>query len=509
MWRRKVLWAVDFDFLSKERQEVFWGQDTLWPLTREEMQLRSSYVRNILWSGNLSNLAEKHDIPVQTIVVLSNLCSTYNELDSELSQNKSWLGHYSINNLNFFIEVYRICSIGKLVKYLKNSRWALFLSHDILTRILRLPQKDNYKELQKIVQDCPLEQIPLTVSTYLFHINWFEQEVELLIKKNHSRIIQDFIRLSNSIEELIETLKDDSLLDPVVTIWRIKYGILTWLCKSIEELRGLISDPLFIGQIQIGNTQAFMKVSKKCRNITDLKNISGNRYLRSPFSNYENSRVLEDMLDAQIQENGLDELQYLRIEISKFLENIWLEKPEKEVIYWDYELNIYVRLGWTVDYPEIAEALILLVQQYIERWASKIFWKINIIPRYTQSKPSEELFTHERTYFLSVAWTSFKEAMLKKNTIPMYLSHSKLSHDEDVPSIVSWWMEYHNIKNAIISNIDLEDSRDMYNFALDQDLEAICIECIKNLQALEAKILALKQKKPMQRIAKKMWSLLQ
>jgi len=57
-----------------------------------------------------------------------------------------------------------------------------------------------------------------------------------------------------------------------------------------------------------------------------------------------------------------------------------------------YDISIYVRYGHQVDYPEIAEAVIVFIQEYIRRYPSSCWGNIRIVPREVDKKPHEELF---------------------------------------------------------------------------------------------------------------------
>ena len=96
---------------------------------------------------------------------------------------------------------------------------------------------------------------------------------------------------------------------------------------------------------------------------------------------------------------------------------------------------MYVRYGHMVNYPEIAELLILFAQKYIEEKHSKYFSSIRIIPRMKDEKPSEFLFD-ENTKFYPVQGKEF-DMTLHTYATPVFFSHSSNKQLYGTPNIIS------------------------------------------------------------------------
>ena len=384
--------------LSPQRVESFWNSG--YEATQKWIK---SYIQNILRWWKLSDIANKHNISIEMVIILSNLCNTYKQLDTGLSQSPILFDTYPQNNIIYIIERFWITSIPELSAYIEASQWSLYLPNTILQSVFSLSsEEEKYDDFKQILEECPRQYIPLAISTYLQHLEWIDQKSQEDFQKvAQGRILclSEFIKVSSSLSEFIGIFQNELITDIFTQIWEIKFRIIIALCTSVTELIEVIQDQNFVANVGLSNPTQFKAASLLCSNIQELKNVTWNRYLSHPFSGRSNSQVLSDMLQENMEDTDFDELGYFRNRISDFLDSVWISKSSEEVTLGEYELNIYVRLGWTIDHPEIAEVLILFLQEYLDRWWSRIFGKINVVPREVHNKPSEELFTHEKTRF--------------------------------------------------------------------------------------------------------------
>lgn len=87
-------------------------------------------------------------------------------------------------------------------------------------------------------------------------------------------------------------------------------------------------------------------------------------------------------------------------------------------------LAIYFRLGNHIDYPEVGDAIIIFMQEYLKYFRDASFFSsIRIIPRDADKRPNNSVLKDKNTQFYEVYGAEFLHA-LHNGAIPIYLSHS-------------------------------------------------------------------------------------
>jgi hypothetical protein len=158
------------------------------------------------------------------------------------------------------------------------------------------------------------------------------------------------------------------------------------------------------------------------------------------------------------------------------------------------DIALYVRYGHQVDYPEIAEALIFAVQEYIWSWKSQVFKWIRILPRKPQdfNRPSQFLLEENNTTFHNVHWDRFKE-LLCEGAVSIYLSHSS-NQANNHGAMLSGWMKGKKINEGDrFSKIELEHRRLVKEncfYPWDTPIERYIQEIINQLIAMEKHIIS-------------------
>jgi hypothetical protein len=158
------------------------------------------------------------------------------------------------------------------------------------------------------------------------------------------------------------------------------------------------------------------------------------------------------------------------------------------------DIALYVRYGHQVDYPEIAEALIFAVQEYIRNWKSQVFRWIRILPREPEvfNRPSQFLLKKNNTTFHNARWNRFKE-LLCKGAVSIYLSHSS-NEPNDIGAMLSGWMKGKKISEGDrVSQIELEQEQLVKESCFcpwDTPIERYIQEIIDQLIAMEKHIIS-------------------
>lgn len=151
------------------------------------------------------------------------------------------------------------------------------------------------------------------------------------------------------------------------------------------------------------------------------------------------------------------------------------------------ELAIYLRYWHIVDYPEIWEYIILFLNKYIEQWYSKYLSWIRVIPRHKNYFPRSWFFKWNEIKKYNIEWKKFK-LTLKKFAIPFHLSHSIYEDTEDLPYIISWWMDQEGNPNEIDLWLELENRYDNIIKTNEKTIDEILKQVIKVMQELDKKL---------------------
>ncbi len=320
-------------------------------------------------------------------------------------------------------------------------------------------------------------------------------DLQYLSHKKRGQILRSrstWIELAWISEHLIAVLE----IADLVILFRNKYDNINSINLSRlltkynkKSVAKMLEDPQFRRMIDITHDNSFERILSILGSKGEMESFPINRYMWHTHGQNVCSTFLEEMLARQVKSNP----DFCEIEFLREVCSIFLLEQEREFQYVSPELpritlNIYLRYGQYVDYPEIAEAFILFTQTYIKQWYSHLFTGINIIPRLTWNKPSEELFEDENTTFLEVKWEGFTQIMSKADSACVYLSHSRKSHLGTAPCVISAWMD-HSIPNSVMSWIELERRTDTNRFTHNASIQMILQDFFQSLQGLERKIL--------------------
>lgn len=189
-----------------------------------------------------------------------------------------------------------------------------------------------------------------------------------------------------------------------------------------------------------------------------------------------------DKYDDEIRFNN-----WKRINSFQLLNMPWKYKKLIEKLQIDtdkHELSIYIRYWNTVNYPEIAESIVMFLKKYINQGFSRYFSSIRILPVEADKTISEPIFDENIKYY-PVYSDEFKAAHICSSFL--YLSHSSVINPWNTPWIISetsWLKQDFNI----YSEIELEKDKSINWFESENNLYNILRENLKNIQELEAKL---------------------
>lgn len=149
-----------------------------------------------------------------------------------------------------------------------------------------------------------------------------------------------------------------------------------------------------------------------------------------------------------------------------------------------HELAIYIRYWNTVDFPEIAESIVIFLKKYINKGFSRYFSSIRILPVEADKTISKELFD-EKTRYYPVYGDEFKTLHICASSL--YLSHSSVINPWNTPWIISNRSKSRDEFN-IKTKLELEQDKSEDWFEEKQSLNSVLTEILHNIQALEYKL---------------------
>lgn len=149
-----------------------------------------------------------------------------------------------------------------------------------------------------------------------------------------------------------------------------------------------------------------------------------------------------------------------------------------------HELAVYIRYWCTVDYPEVAESIVIFLKKYIEAWFSKYFSWIRILPKENDRSISQWIFD-EKTRLFNYFWDEFKASHLFASFF--YLSHSTVINPWNTPWIHSLSSKHNDWFN-VVSEIELESDYSIKWFEKLNGLNSILREVMNNIQSLETEL---------------------
>lgn len=387
--------------------------------------------------------------------------------------------------------------------------WNRIISLVLLEKMVRMFADSSNEDFERLCENEDVRDVIVYA---------WEENLERIIALCKS--IEDFERLCND--------KNTSNMIKYARVWNFQKMIA--LCKSIEDFERLCRDEhmrYLFKWIKEENLKRIWELYN-IRSIEDFERISKNKYIRNELE-YLRESDLERMIDfckgdVQIFErlckciyiNGeldftsdcslilwdtLEQymidasssdinkyiLGYFRKQAQNFLDTRSKVSGRKTPVKKD--ISLYVRYWHTVDYPEIAEAVIIFVQEYRKYFSDTSFIQdIRIIPYRGRDKPNTTLF-QDGTMFYDVRGREFESA-LHDWSIAVFLSHStNSSTDETVPNIISAWMEYKKREWDIILPFELEKDRQQeWDKTKDTTLDELFEDMFHTLQSMEDRL---------------------
>ena len=348
----------------------------------------------------------------------------------------------------------------------------------------------EYNDIKSIIQDKDIE---IKSRVYLIrNIKWKINKDEIIEMSSNTFDANIFL---NILKKIKTELTQKEILN-IISKWKINIIIVRELVKNnlnYNFLKELEKYYIPITSILFNEKLKWSNISKQLiRNLE--KNPSKNLYdmmensTESVFNNITKWKNIYNK--EEVEENWK--------RISTFQEKN-TSKSNKEIVEKlnlnknKLELSIYVRYWAQVDYPDIAEYIIMFLNKYINKWYSKYFSWIRIIPRESNKKPREEIINKENIEFYQVKWDDFKVG-LHTYAIPLFLSHSTNSNIHGTPNIITSFMGKSRNKisknNDTKSKIELEKQYNspLENFNENSSLEKILKEIMQNIIDLEKEL---------------------
>lgn len=349
-------------------------------------------------------------------------------------------------------------------------KFALFsnwIDKNILKIILWLCE--DIKDVEELVKNKYIKEILKNAQPEKF---------QLLFKMLDVNNFQDFIYYFNNVR-IIE------LLDENYDLWNLKY---------IKDFRSFVlaNNYNFYELSEIRLNDCLFNVKSFWSKVFDQIKSLMKKNKEKPLND-----VLMDLVDVEfseltewlpkyddntIRENWVRINNFQKIFLSgddeKLIKKLWIN-PNK------HELSIYIRYRNTVDYPEIAELIVIFLQKFIKSGYSKYFSSIRVLPeKETKFTITESIFDNI-TKLYPVTGEKFKAAHYYSSYL--YLSHSTVINPWNTPWIISNWSKdsiWYNIK----SKIELEKDYSKTWFEKNSSLNKILSEILFNIQALESEL---------------------
>ena len=277
--------------------------------------------------------------------------------------------------------------------------------------------------------------------------------INKLLNNNNSKYIKEWLekQITTKIKYNSRNIK---LIEEIWLIWNILFNVKS---EKSDIFNDLIED------IRENKSKSLYEIMKNKTNVEFSK-------LQKEFKQYSNQEILnnwEKIINYQKHNANIYNIGLVK--------KIGIEKNK-------LDLSIYVRYWHVVDYPEIAEYIILFLDKYIKWNYSKYFSWIRIVPRKKNLLPSLKII--ENLNVFDVEWMKMLfETSLHTNAIPFFLSHSTNSNIHWTPNIVSSSMKER--KNDIKSHIELEKNHDSWEYTKKYSLENLFREIIRNIIYLE------------------------
>lgn len=424
----------------------------------------------------LKNNINKDDININMVLKYPFLSSIYNWKDLKFSELKKILrspdfidtdkinlinSYEWIIDINFIFKEIRIN--GVLLALIKKIDYKTTKIEDIESLILKT--RLHIEIFEEVFKTWDKILINTILNFLLYYVNLRHGEAEILLKKVYK----------------FGFYRDQEKIDNLLTM---NYGM----------IMALLFNNYNTSDWETSRTSNFSILFKRI-----VKSIRNEYWLYLyDYMIWEVEKVYEDITkwkdkysetDRKINWWRIQNFQNKRISSTdkKIAEKIWIKEE------W-LDLSIYVRYKHTVDYPEIAEYIIIFLQKYLNDWYSKYFSKIRIIPRMKDIFPDSwvDLWLWNIDKY-NVDKKEFKIA-LNYHSIPLYLSHSSNIRPYWTPNIVSAWMwRKQQIKtmNDVKSKIELElhyQTDSEMSFLGDSNLDTLLNEVVKNIKEVEQKL---------------------
>jgi len=329
----------------------------------------------------------------------------------------------------------------------------------LLWRLLHLCKSRSAKKFRSRLQDTYLEYMITNLS-----------EQKLLYVLSLYRIW--------SVKALKNFSRNHTLLRTLMLIPDEYFSYITWSHRSRDDFEKLSENRIF-AWFKRDSQEIFKIICSCCTSVWDFQKLDTFPYLNGTLRDVSvGSEILHETLVAYLR--GDDIHTFIREQASTFLASL-PEQDARKIPQRKLALSIYFRLWWKVNYPEIGEAVIVFMQEYLEKFWS--FTNIRIIPRFPHLPPSQVLYDDivrhkhpmyanipacdvnggkiwKKTQFYHVAGETPHQQALYGGAVACILSHSTHPWNGEIPTIVSRGTEPQ--EGDIVLPIELESHHQWY-----------------------------------------------